>query len=332
MSYDNEMSFQEALEKAMGHSMEGSDMTIPEGSREILEGSSPEQEAEKPAEEAQQLQEAPPAQQAPQAESAQDTANDRSWAKLMARESALLERERKLEERERSVQQPAQSNEHWKDDLRIDPVSFMKEHLGDAFDPDDLGQSFWYEAKGKAAPATYLAMKEARATRLENARALRGIAGPAKSGGEEEKPAQQEADVLHQYVEHVKEFTHSDVLKKYPLVEDFAEQYGKEGVIQSLLTTARSMASKSNGTIVPSAEQAAAEFEQELQKLHSRWSSRSTPSVAKEQEQQSQPEPTTIRNKHQSVQSDKVEEDPMSDDYLHKKAMRALGIPEDQWY
>lgn len=222
-----------------------------------------------------------------------------------------------------------------KEKFVADPITTIME-LAEAakIKPAVLAQDLWYEFQGDKAPSEYRAVKEARAAKLQTALA-QSATKKAQETREVQQRLQEQQDVVNRYIGSLEDFAKEAPAEKYQLVRAFAES-APQKTVGWLWSAANTLAQQKGSP--PTPEESAAELEKELAELapvflkimeQKEQKSEERKQGVSEQETRNDETPNTLRSNSDSVQPDRKEEDPYSDEVLRRnarKAMAELGV------
>lgn len=324
--YEGEMTFAEALALSTGQEYDAS--ADPEVNGEPAEGAESAAEAPEGEEGTEATPEPQEAAEAEPEAPEPSPAEQRSLARLIERENALDKRKAELEAMRAEIEAAKAQNvdfQTWQEDFKIDPVSTIREAYPDA-DLKALAQDLWNEAQGNAAPPAYRATKDARAARLEAARARREMEGSRKRAEEVKSSPEDGNQVLDQYVADLRGYAEQVDVDKFPLVARLSK-HDAQRALGGMFGHAQRVAQESGGRTVLTPEQAAEALEKELRFFKSLGDdSAAEPSKTPSGKQEASAQPTTLRNNHTKVQPGLEAEDELSDEYLRRKAFEAIGL------
>jgi hypothetical protein len=313
------MSFEDAMKAAL---VAGQDQDIEPQTEEntlepAVEDATP---PEPPVEAAEQLQ-APEAVAAPAVEPVAPGEADKSLQKIMERESALLAREQAYEESKGQIEDLRSRLAEFsstQNNFNLDPVSYIRS-LAPEVDLKRLAETLWYENQGLEAPPKYLEQKAA--TRQNTALAER-IAKIEK--GEAERMAaqaaaqqQQEAQQSFERYQGALGALASEPGEAFPLMAEMAKA-DRQSLDAEMIAIARSHAINTGGEVL-TPEQVASVVEKRLSVYRPNTQATQAPTPTAEQG-------TSLRNQSTQIQPDREPEDPYSDEYLERKALKAAGI------
>lgn len=321
-AYDGELSFEDALAALTHIPDEPFAETAPEAEPEPA----PEEPSDAP-EAAEAAPEPEPAEEQPEPVEVEPEPQSKALSKLIEREHALEQRERKIREEQEALKElraKVDEYKHWQEDIKVNPIDFLRANLPEGTDLRQLATDLWYEANPDKAPRDYRAVKEARAARAEAVKAQRvrqQTQQETEQGGEQ---------ALQQYIGSMKAYTASVDAAKYPLVSRYAKKAGDDRTVSALFAHANRRFEESGGQVVLTPEQAAAELEKELDLYASlgREDKPAESSDARLETKEAPTQPATLRNSHSQVQPNRVPEDELSDYALRKKAFMGMGYSE----
>lgn len=245
--------------------------------------------------------------------------------KLMEREATIVDRETKLKAQELELNKFREQTavlESAQRLLKTNAAEFVRK-----FAPDmDLGETakqLWYSKLGAAAPPEFRAELEARAAR-SGIDELRTELTASQTRMAEDIARRETDAAYHQYVGALGAYAQA-VPDTYPLVKAFASK-DPARVQAGLFKIAQNHAQATNGAVLTPAE-AAAKLNTELEGLRSVLGvsiQPSAPPVAPAPDIT----PTSLRNKHQSVQPNRALPDTASEEnkfLLALEAAKAVG-------
>ncbi len=235
--------------------------------------------------------------------------------KLMEREAAAVAREKALKEAEEkysSVELKIKELEAAQSRFKMNPVDYIKK-LAPDIKPADLAKALWYDELGDAAPIEHRAAKAER-TALQTVSELRAEWEQEKKRAAEESQHHEMEKAHNQYIGAL-----SSVAKAPPtqleLVSSFAKE-DPERVTRGLYRMAQKHARATNGEVA-TPEQCAEMLEKELSSVKRMFvpdkAVAPTPAV-----QTTNTAPSSLRNKHTSVQPTKTAKD---DNELFEEAL-----------
>lgn len=244
--------------------------------------------------------------------------------KLMEREAKIAEREIAVKQFEQEVSQVREqvlAYETAQKNFQYDPVSYIRK-MAPNIDLADLAKQLWYEKLGDVAPPEYRATKEAR-TVAGSVEQLRAEMQEERKRWAEERQREQAELAYNQYLGALGGFAKS-VPEEYPLVKHFAKE-DPDSVQRGLLKIAQQHAQQNGGAVL-TPEECAKALNSRLQALQAKLPA---PTVAPAPVKNEQPV-ATLRNKHTSVQPNRIAPDPEDEEALFQKALEAARAVRKQ--
>lgn len=311
------MSFEDAMQAALDAQAEeiGMEPQIPEEMQEPQEAPEQPEEVEAAPE--------PVAEETPVEEppSEPEKAPSKSLARIMEREQKLMEREQQLKDAQPELERlrdQVQGFERAQANIRQNPAQFIRSLLPDA-DLKRIAEDLWYESQGDAAPQAYLQKKAAN---QHNSELAERIAKIEQGDQERQRQAQQQAaqQAVAQYQGSLESYVKT-AGEEIPLVKAMQER-NPQWVSDSMFGIAQAHARATNGQVL-TPEQVAQALEKNIAAFQVGNQPKEVSEPPKEERQGA-----SLRNKSTQIQSDREEEDELSDDYLRRKAFEAAGRPD----